>query len=94
VLTASVAQRLGISAEKLTEPEQELQLQGRQVKVKPALLETFQLGSAVVKQVPAVVLPAEAEDLGSFLPLESLPGYRLQPLPRQMLLRVSPDSSQ
>lgn len=94
VLTASVAQRLGISAEKLTQPELELQVQGRQVKAKPIVLETFQLGSAVVKQVPAVVLPAEAEDLGSFLPLESLPGYRLQPLPRQMLLQVSPHSPQ
>jgi hypothetical protein len=89
VLTASVAQQLGLPG-RIAPRMQELDLEGRHVSVYPVRLTELRLGSVAFKNVAAIVLPPDAEDLGSRLSVASLTGYRATIQPRQMKLLLAP----
>ena len=89
VVTASVAQQLGLPG-RHTPRMQEMDLDGRRLAVYPVRLGELRLGSIVIKNVAAVVLPPDAEDLGSRLSASSPTGYQATLHPRQMKLLLAP----
>jgi hypothetical protein len=94
LLAASAAERLGLTAKDFTEPDRKVEVFGRQLTAHPVKLASLRLGAGVVRNVPALVLPAEAEDLGSQLSSVVLAGYRTVVQPRRMIATVSPYRSE
>ena len=89
VVTASVAQQLGLPGRAVPRM-QEWELDGRRLAVYAVRLAELRLGSVTIKNFAAVVLPPDAEDLGSRLSIASLTGYRATIQPRQMKLLLAP----
>ena len=93
LLTTSVAQRLGLAESSLHGPVREIELAGQKVAARAVRLASLRLGAAVIKDVEALVLPPEAESLGSELSAAVLTGYQVVPQPRRMILTLVPQAA-
>lgn len=90
LLAASVGQRLSLSDKSFSESPQEVEVSGRRLMARPVKLASLRLGPVVLKDVSALVLPPEAEDLGSHLSASTLSGLRTSLQPRRMTLAIEP----
>lgn len=90
LLTASAAQRLGLTSKDFAESPREVEIASRRVIASPTRLASLRLGAATIKDVPALVLPPEAEDLGSQLSPAALKGYQMDFQPRRMAILLAP----
>ena len=89
LLAASVVQRLGLADKDITESPREIVVAGRRVMARPVKLASLRLGLVVVNDVPALVLPPEAEDLGSQISPAALPGYQTNFQLRRMAVAIA-----
>jgi hypothetical protein len=90
LLANSVAQRLGVREEDFQGASQEVTVENRRVAARSFRLASLRLGTCVIKDVAVLVLPPEAEDLGSQLSAASLGGYQASPEYRRMFVSVLP----
>lgn len=89
LLAASVAERLGLTARDFAESPKEVDIAGRRLSARPVKLASLRIGAGYWKDVPALVLPPEAEDLGSQLSPGVLAGYEVSLQPRRMVAVLS-----
>ena len=86
-LSATLAESLGLEAD-LREPAERQRIGEREFVVRRATLPSLRLGGLVFRDVPVLLLPPEAEDLGSQLASGSLSGCRVRLEPNQMSLEL------
>jgi hypothetical protein len=93
ILAHSVAERLGITENETPQAARSIDLNGRRLSARPITLASIRLGNCLVRDVPALVLPPEAEDLGSQLNPAALVGYQTIRQERRMLVNFLPQNS-
>jgi len=89
LITASLGQTLGVSPAEGATP-QTYQAGNRKLDVRPVKLPSLRIGKFVIRETPALLLPPEAEDLGSQLSASALRAYRVRIDPHRMSLELSP----
>jgi hypothetical protein len=86
MITSATAQAAGVVPTPGT-PARTVNLRGRQVRCSAAELPRFTFGAAGAEKLTVLVLPPEAEDLGSQLAADALPGWKLVLDERAMRVR-------
>ena len=89
-ITATLAQSLGIEPEPAAAEKQ--RIGERELTVRRAKLPSLRLGKLVFRDIPVVILPPEAEDLGSQLASGALAGCRVRLEPNRMSLELQMQS--
>jgi hypothetical protein len=88
VLTASAAEAIGLAPSPAGEGETILAAPGRTVAARPITLRYLRLGRCVVRNVPAYVLPPEAEDVGNRLGRTALVEHRVRMEPERLRMWI------
>jgi hypothetical protein len=93
VITASLAEAAGIAAAESASRVPVPAGGDRRVWTREVVIPYLRLGRHVVKDVPALLLPPEAEDLGSQIGSVALPGYQAvaEPARLRLLVRAAGD---
>jgi hypothetical protein len=90
IVTASLAEAAGISVP-ATAPRLRLNVAGgRQVEVRSVAIPYLRVGRYVMRDVPALLLPPEGEDLGSQIGPVALPGHKVVARPERLCLTIEP----
>jgi hypothetical protein len=89
LITASLAQSIGLAAA-ASASQQSYRIGERTVVAPQVVLEKVRIGKFVLANVAAVLLPAEAEDLGSRLGSQALSEFKVELEPRRMSLSLEP----
>jgi hypothetical protein len=90
IVTASLAEAAGIPVP-ATAPRLRLNLAGgRQLEVRSVAIAYLRIGRYVMRDVPAMLLPPEGEDLGSQIGPVALPGHKAVARPERMCLTIEP----
>jgi hypothetical protein len=87
LIAAGAARSLGITP-KAEAPIREDRRGDRVVRASEVSIPSIRLGAIVLRDVPALLLPPEGEDLGSQLAVKSLSGFRSELSERRMALVV------
>lgn len=88
-LTASVVQRLGLDLPE-SAPRKTLVISGRRLAAVQHTLLYLRIGKWTFRDVPVLVLPAEAEDVGVRIGPKALAGHQVTPRPEQLRLEIKP----
>ncbi len=87
LITATLAESLGLEPEPGVAAEKQ-RIGDRDLTVRRANLPSLRLGKFVFRDVPVILLPPEAEDLGSQLASGALAGCRVRLEPNRMALEL------
>jgi hypothetical protein len=87
LITATLAQSLGLEPDPTAAAEKQ-RIGDRELTVRRAKLPSLRLGKFVFRDVPVLLLPPEAEDLGSQLASGALTGCRVRLEPNRMSLEL------
>lgn len=88
-ITANLAQASGIVVPD-DAPQESVKIESRTIQARKVRIPQLRISKFVLKDVPALVLSAEDEDLGSQLGVQAFGGYRLKFEPREMQLLIEP----
>ena len=86
VITHSMAESLGL--EIAGKPRKERRIDDRQVKVTPVQLNSLRLGEHVLRDVDALVLAPDHENLGARIGLPAMKGLRVRVIPERLRVQI------
>jgi hypothetical protein len=90
IVSTSLAEAAGISVPP-TAPRSRLDVgRGRRMEVQSITIPYLRFGRHVLRDVPALLLPPEGEDLGSQIGPHALAGYRFTARPERLCLEIEP----
>jgi len=87
VLTASMIESAGLNVPEDAEAVP-LTVDGRRVTARRLKMPSMRFGAALLRNIPVLVLPPNAEDLGARIGVEGFPGYTVQPDPERLRLTI------